>query len=105
MSTLTKKQAEVLSAIRRHLKSRGYAPSYREIGEAVGLSSPATVHQHVKSLLDKGVIRMGEEGETRSIELVEEEKAPRVPSLLLPLMGLITAGVPIEAVEQNETMD
>ena len=104
MSTLTKKQAEVLSAIRRHIKSRGYAPSYREIGEAIGLSSPATVHSHVKSLLDKGVIKMGEEGEARSIELVETEKAPSIPSLLLPFMGLITAGAPIEAVEERETM-
>lgn len=100
---LTKKQADVLAVIRSCLRDRGYAPSYREIAEALGLSSPATVHSHVQTLLEKGVIRMGEDGEARSIELVEEEK-PFAFAVLLPLAGLITAGAPIEAVEQNETM-
>lgn len=102
MSSLTKKQAEILEFIRSYILDAGYAPSYREIGEHFGLSSPATVHTHVQALVEKGEIRIGEEGEARSIELVE--RFPKEPSIVLPLLGLITAGEPIEAVEDNETM-
>lgn len=102
MSTLTKKQSEVLEFIRAHIEDHGYAPSYREIGEHFGLSSPATVHTHVQSLVEKGVINVGEDGEARSIEIVRDEVG--APAVLLPLLGLIAAGEPIEAVEDNETM-
>jgi len=100
--TLTKKQAEVLEYIRLHIEDHGYAPSYREIGEHFGLSSPATVHAHVQALAEKGEINVGDEGEARSIEL--KRSFPHFPSIELPLVGLITAGVPIEAVEERETM-
>lgn len=100
--TLTKKQAEVLDFIRSHIEDRGYAPSYREIADHFGLSSPATVHAHVQALVEKGEINVGDEGEARSIALIE--RTPLFPSIELPLVGLITAGVPIEAVEERETM-
>lgn len=101
--SLTKKQAEILAYIREHIADRGYAPSYREMAEHFGLSSPATVHQHVQALAEKGMISLGEDGAARSIDLVE--KQPLHPfSIMLPLAGLITAGIPIEAVEQNETI-
>src|SRR3989338_7655531 len=103
MPPLTKKQAEMLSFIREHIASHGYAPSYREIADHFSLSSPATVHQHVKTLVEKGVIRMGEEGEARSIEIMKDERRAE-PAVLLQLAGLITAGAPIEAVEEHETM-
>ncbi len=100
---LTKKQSEMLSYIRSQIAANGYAPSYREIAEHFGLSSPATVHQHVQALAEKGMISLGEDGTARSIELVE--KRPLDPfSIMLPLAGLITAGVPIEAVEEHETI-
>lgn len=102
MSQLTKKQSVVLDFIREHIADNGYAPSYREIADAFGLSSPATVHGHVQALIEKGLIVNGDDGEARSIELVQE--MPASPSILLPFVGLITAGVPIEAVEDNETM-
>lgn len=102
MSQLTKKQSAVLAFIREHIEDNGYAPSYREIADAFGLSSPATIHGHVQALVEKGLIVNGDDGEARSIELVEE--TPSGPSILLPFIGLITAGVPIEAVEDNETM-
>jgi len=102
MSQLTKKQSEVLAFIREHLEENGYAPSYREIADAFGLSSPATIHGHVQSLIEKGLITNGEDGEARSIELVQEEE--QGASIFLPLMGLITAGEPIEALQENETM-
>ncbi|MFC1787659.1 transcriptional repressor LexA [Patescibacteria group bacterium] len=101
--TLTPKQSEVLNLIQNHIQEYGYAPSYREIADALGLSSPATIHQHVKTLLEKGCISMGDDGEARSIEVIRNDR-PSTPSILLPLAGLITAGEPIEAVEQNETM-
>ncbi|HBK35094.1 MAG: SOS-response transcriptional repressor, LexA [Candidatus Uhrbacteria bacterium GW2011_GWE2_40_58] len=105
MTNLTKKQSEVLEIIRSYFFEHGYAPSYREIAEELGLSSPATIHQHVKALLEKEAIRMGEDGEARSIELIHpEENLSTEYAILLPLSGLITAGVPIEAVEDNETM-
>ncbi len=100
---LTKKQREVLDCIEGFVKDNGYTPSYREIAEQLGLSSPATVHQHIKTLCEKGIINTGDHGAARSIELVET--GPMSPlAIMLPLAGLITAGEPIEAVEQNEAM-
>lgn len=103
MATLTKKQAEVLAYIRGHIADQGYAPSYREIAEHFDLSSPATVHQHVRALEEKGMLTCGEEGTARSISVVDPEPLPPF-AIMLPLVGLITAGVPIEAVEERETM-
>lgn len=102
MPPLTKKQSEVLDFIRTHLKEYGYAPSYREIGDHFGLSSPATVYTHVQALVEKGMVSIGDEGEARSIELVDPARSE--PAVMLPLLGLITAGEPIEAVQDNETM-
>ncbi len=100
---LTKKQREVLDCIEGFVKENGYTPSYREIAEQLGLSSPATIHQHIKTLCEKGIINTGDHGAARSIELVDTE--PMSPlAIMLPLAGLITAGEPIEAVEQNEAM-
>lgn len=100
---LTKKQREVLDCIEGFVKNNGYTPSYREIAEQLGLSSPATVHQHIKTLCEKGIINTGDHGAARSIELVES--GPMSPlAIMLPLAGLITAGEPIEAVEDNEAM-
>ncbi len=104
MPTLTKKQAEILAFIRGHVDANGYAPSYREIADHFGLSSPATVHQHVKALTEKGVLMAGEDGAARSLEVIPQEPTALATVIELPLVGLITAGVPIEAVEERETM-
>lgn len=103
MPPLTKKQAEILAYVQNYIRDYGYAPSYREIANHFNLSSPATIHQHIKTLVEKGVITIGDDGCARSIELVETEEQT-VPSIILPLAGLITAGEPIEAVEQNEAI-
>lgn len=100
---LTKKQREVLDYIERFIQERGYTPSYREIAEGLGLSSPSTVHQHVQALCEKGVINTGDDGAARSIELCETEDISPM-SIMLPLSGLITAGEPIEAIEDCEAM-
>lgn len=97
---LTKKQREVLDYIESFVQENGYTPSYREIAKGMGLSSPSTVYQHIQALCEKGVINTAEDGSARSIELVEDEVSTM--SIMLPMAGLITAGEPIEAVEENE---
>ena len=100
MDPLTKKQREVLDYILKVMRERDYTPSYREIADALSLSSPATVHEHVGRFKEKGYLK-DLEGAPVVVErgLLESAKA-----VLLPLMGLITAGEPIEAMEDKETM-
>lgn len=99
---ITKKQKEILDYITEFISVNGYSPSYREIADYFGLSSPATIFEHIKGLEDKGFIR-AENGKARSIKLYKEKKK-EIPSLELPLVGLITAGEPIEAIEERETI-
>jgi repressor LexA len=102
---LTKKQAEILKFIRGFIAENGYAPSYREVGANFGISSTATVHEHVKNLERKGYLT-SEPETARSID-IEPSSSPLAAlakSILLPLKGLITAGAPIEAIETNETL-
>lgn len=100
---LTKKQKEVLAFIEDFVQDNGYTPSYREIAKGLGLSSPSTVHKHVQALCEKGVVNTGEDGSARSIELVEAMDLNPM-SIMLPLAGIITAGEPIEAMEENEAI-
>lgn len=99
----TKRQKEILDYIVAYSRERGYAPSYREIAQELGMSSPATVHEHVKNLEVKGYLRSDGDA-ARSIEI--EPVVSRVArAVCVPLAGLITAGEPIEAVQTNETVD
>ena len=98
MPNLTKKQKEILDFITQFIQSHEYAPSYREIADYFGLSSTATVHEHVKSLEDKGLITSNHNA-ARSLEVISHRFGK---SIELPLVGLITAGEPIEAIEENE---
>lgn len=100
---LTKQQRRVLEVIEAFVKENGYTPSYREIAAHLGLTSPATVHQHIQALCEKGVINTGEHGIARSIEVVETEQLAPL-SVMLPLAGLITAGEPIEAIEERDAI-
>jgi len=95
---LTKRQKEILDYINDFISDNGYAPSYREIGDYFGLSSSATIAEHIHSLQSKGFLKT-DPNEARSIELVENEKAE---AIFLSLAGLITAGKPIVAIEQQE---
>jgi repressor LexA len=99
---LTKKQSEILKYVVGYLKDHGYAPSYREVGEALGVSSTATIHEHVKNLERKGYLT-SEDGAARAID-VESTFMRFARALELPLLGLITAGAPIEAIETHETI-
>mgnify|MGYP003621889363 CR=1 FL=1 len=97
---LTRRQRQVFDTIRSFITRKGYSPSLEEIGEALGLSSVATVHRHVERLIEKGLLRK-DANRSRSVEVVEEE-AP--PSVLLPLLGTVAAGAPIEVFEDPETL-
>ena len=101
MEKLTKRQADVLNYIKEFVASHGFPPTVREIGSALGASSSATIQVHLSNLEDKGFIRK-EKAKNRSIELlVDNEFLPQNESIVeVPLLGKITAGSPIEAIEQ-----
>jgi repressor LexA len=98
---LTKRQKEILDYIERFIEDRGYAPSFEEIAESFGYSSLATVHEHLSNLERKGYIRKSY-NESRSIELVGRDSG--TPVVELPLLGAVAAGLPIEAIEDRETL-
>jgi SOS regulatory protein LexA len=99
---LTPKQKDVLDFIVNFINERGFPPSYREIAGGLELASPSTVHAHVQALRGRGFLREGDGGGGRELE--PTDKAVRWGrSVVLPLKGLITAGLPIEAVEERET--
>ncbi len=98
---VTKRQKEILDFLQEYLAANGYAPSYEEIAGNFGFSSLATVHEHLENLKRKGYIRKNY-NESRSIELVPT--AARVAAVELPLFGRVAAGVPIEAVQEQETI-
>ena len=97
---LTKRQKQILDYIQGFIDDQGYAPSFEEIAEAFGYSSLATVHEHLTNLERKGYIRKSF-NESRSIELPLDDREPAIP---LPLLGTVAAGVPIEAIEVQETL-
>lgn len=99
---LTKKQREILNFILDFQGSHEYAPSVREIAEQLGVSSPATVHEHLRALVKKGYVNV-RGGVARGLELTRQVFRMR-QAIDLPLVGLIAAGRPIEAVEQAETL-
>jgi repressor LexA len=98
---LTKRQKEILDYIRSFIEAQGYAPSFEEIAESFGYSSLATVHEHLSNLERKGYIRKSY-NESRSIELIEADN--RSSSVELPLLGAVAAGMPIEAIQDHETL-
>lgn len=100
MEKLTKKQENVLNVIKKNIADKGYPPTVREIGNTIGLSSSATTQFHICKLVEKGYLRKNNT-KNRTIELLVpnefEEKNKSVISI--PLLGKVTAGNPIEAIE------
>jgi repressor LexA len=102
---LSERQQQVLEYIRKTVADRGYPPSVREIGDAVGLSSPSTVHSHLSSLVEAGAIKR-DPTKPRAIMIVDD--SPAIPAPLpdrlrdVPILGRIAAGAPILAEEQVE---
>jgi repressor LexA len=104
---LSSRQQQVLDFLRRFIRENGYPPSVREIGEAVGLSSPSSVHSHLQILENKGRIRRDASSARAIAVLEDDEDAPMAkaaasdPSVIrLPVLGQVAAGAPILA-EQN----
>ncbi|MDP3058181.1 MAG: transcriptional repressor LexA [bacterium] len=102
-SSLTKRQVEILDFIKKEVRSKGYPPSVREIGVAVGLNSSATVHSHLARLESKGYIRR-DPTKPRAIEVLDGAPfgSPLSEIISFPIIGQVTAGAPILAVENIE---
>ncbi len=103
MKKASKRQEDILAFIKEEVRKKGYPPSVREIGEAVGLASSSTVHGHLARLESKGLIRR-DPTKPRAIEIldglgsfVEKQNVVHVP-----LIGKVTAGLPITAIENIE---
>lgn len=98
-TTRNNNQERILAFIQQHTRDKGYPPSVREICEAVGLKSTSTVHGHLTRLEKRGLLRR-DQTKPRAIEVLC--KQPRKETVDLPIVGLVTAGVPILAVENIE---
>ncbi len=104
MKELTKRQKSILSYIQEEIQEKGYPPSVREIGEAVGLKSPASVHSHLKSLEKMDYIRR-DPSKPRAIEVLYDSngvETVKKEMIQIPLVGKVTAGEPILAEENIE---
>ncbi|HDA2323626.1 TPA: transcriptional repressor LexA [Staphylococcus aureus] len=104
MRELTKRQSEIYNYIKQVVQMKGYPPSVREIGEAVGLASSSTVHGHLSRLEEKGYIRR-DPTKPRAIEIVSDQTNDNInmeETIHVPVIGKVTAGVPITAVENIE---
>jgi len=99
MSNLTKKQSVILNYLVEYINTHDYPPSIREIGANFGLTSPATIHAHLRHLQKKGYLSSN--SSARSIRL-SNKVFKSSSAVQLPLAGLITAGEPIEAIEEKE---
>ncbi len=103
MAELSAMQQKIYDYIASCIREQGYPPSVREIGEAVGLKSPSTVHFHLKHLEEEGVIAKGA-GKGRAITLIEQH----TPENQVPIVGNVAAGSPIlaqECIEDYLTFD
>ncbi|MDQ0189324.1 transcriptional repressor LexA [Alicyclobacillus cycloheptanicus] len=113
MPKLTGRQLAILNYIRKCVEEKGYPPSVREIGLAVGLASSSTVHGHLERLQSKGYLRR-DPTKPRAIELLqpppvrdsaartERAAVPETSTVLAPVVGKVTAGLPITAIEHVE---
>src|SRR2546430_10075109 len=105
---ITKRQRQVYDFIADFVQKNQYSPSFEEIGDGLGLSSLATVHKHISNLEKKGLLSR-DYNRSRSIDLLQPKgrlkQAMSVNTgMVLPLVGRIAAGQPIEAIERPETI-
>ncbi|MBO5414719.1 MAG: transcriptional repressor LexA [Bacilli bacterium] len=103
MENLTRRQEEILTYVKEYIVSHGYPPTVREIGKDLGVSSPATIHTHLNKLVEKGFIKK-DSSKNRAIELLVENEFDKKEEDVIdvPLLGKITAGSPIEAIEMPD---
>ncbi|MFZ5816628.1 MAG: transcriptional repressor LexA [Bacillota bacterium] len=99
---LTERQRQILQFIKEEIRTKGYPPSVREIGEAIGLSSSSTVHGHMSRLEEKGYIRR-DPTKPRAIEVLDGSGVvPMRRTVTVPVVGRVTAGQPILAEQSVE---
>lgn len=98
---LTRRQRQILDFIAAEIRAKGYAPSFEEIARQFGFQSLATVHEHLTNLERKGCIRRAH-NESRGIEIVPPKG--QTGATELPLLGLVAAGEPIEAISGADTI-
>lgn len=101
MDPLTKRQRQILDYLELFIDENGYAPSYREIAEKFNLSSVSTVAEHIDALSGKGYLKR-EANEARSLQLTPSWDDT---AFEIPLLGVIAAGSPIQAIRTNESID
>lgn len=101
MEKLSPKQNRVLDFLKQSMAKNGYPPTVREICTGLNLSSPATVHVHLVNLEEKGYIKKGD-SKNRAIELLVENEYEEKDIVDVPLLGKVTAGSPIEAIEMPD---
>jgi repressor LexA len=101
---LTPRQADILTFIDEYSEIKGYAPTLQEIGQKFGLSSVATVHKHVSQLVEKGYLRRDRPNASRDLEVVGRDgRHGNMASI--PLLGTVAAGLPIEALADQEEIN
>lgn len=100
MEKLTERQKDILQIVKKLIADKGYPPTVREIGKIAHLSSPATIHFHLNKLAEKGYIEKGD-SKNRTIKiLVPNEFLEKQDNIVeVPLLGKVTVGTPIEAIE------
>lgn len=92
--TLYKRQKQILDFLKQYIEKYGYSPTLAEIAESIGVSSLATVHEHLQALVHKGVIKKFE-GAVRGIEVLDQKASAVLKGIELPVLGFIAAGQPI----------
>ena len=92
--TLYRRQKQIVDYIRQYIEKYGYSPTLAEIAEAIGVSSLATVHEHIQTLAQKGVLKRYD-GAVRGIELLDQKVSDALRGVELPILGFIAAGAPI----------
>ena len=93
--TLYRRQRQIVDFIAQYIQKNGYSPTLQDIADSIGVSSLATVHEHLQALVKKGVIRKYE-GAVRGIEVLDRKLGRLTQGIELPIMGFIAAGKPIE---------
>ncbi len=93
---LYERQREIIDFISQFIQKNGFAPTLQDIATAMGLSSLATVHEHIEVLVQKGVIKKHGSRKNRSLEIVDDKLAGKNQGVRLPILGFIAAGKPIE---------
>lgn len=100
-STLAPVQRTTLEFLRNFIAEKGFAPTLKEIARHIGVKSPSTAHFHLERLEQKGFIRRGSDG---IIDILEQD-IPELSASTVPLVGVIAAGLPIEAIEESTMIE